>query len=75
MRLVESYESGKLGAIELPLSTIKTMKRELFVTYLDEDLLIARDAFGSPEILRRKEYFNKNSDSNSGNIGNEAPSA
>ena len=32
-----------------------SFNRELIITYVDEDILIARDYFGSPEILRRKD--------------------
>jgi hypothetical protein len=36
----------------------------MIVSYLDEDLLIVRDSFGSPEILRRKNMeFKPSSDS------------
>ena len=31
--------------------------REVIVSYLDDDLLVVRDIFGSPEILRRKVLF------------------
>jgi hypothetical protein len=33
----------------------------MIVSYLDEDLLIVRDSFGSPEILRRKSMSFKSS--------------
>lgn len=56
VRLTESYETGKIGSVEIPLSTIKTVNRDILISYLDEDLLIARDIFGTPEILRRKEF-------------------
>jgi len=52
-RLKESYIAGKVNGIELPISSITTFTRDLIITYLDEDLLISRDQFGSPEILRR----------------------
>jgi len=61
-RLKETASAVKLGSFDLPLSSIPGISslpslltsRELFITYLDEDLLIARDALGTPEILMRK---------------------
>eukprot|EP01039_Chlorochromonas_danica_P003673 gene3673-4019_t len=72
IRLTESYESGKLGPFELPLTTVKTFSRELLVSYLDEDLLIVRDALGTPEILRRKEMPPRIT-GNSDNLADGAP--
>jgi len=36
----------------LPLSYSRT----ILISYLDDDLLIARNKFGAPEVLKRKEY-------------------
>mmetsp|Transcript_11605 Transcript_11605/g.19449 ORF Transcript_11605/g.19449 Transcript_11605/m.19449 type:complete len:135 (+) Transcript_11605:505-909(+) len=57
VRLKESYVSGKLGPVSIPLSTIKTFSRNILISYLDQDLLIARNKYGSPEVLKRREYF------------------
>ena len=53
-RLTESFVSAKLGSSELP-KTNKAITRGLVVSYLDEELLIVRDKFGSPDVLRRME--------------------
>ena len=49
--------------------------REMIVSYLDEDLLILRDSFGSPEILRRKSMEFKPSSEPYSNMDSMAPSA
>ena len=53
VRLKETYKSGKIGPIEIPLSAIPYLHRELVVSYLDKDMLIVRDILGSPGILKR----------------------
>eukprot|EP00596_Hydrurales_sp_CCMP1899_P005977 CAMPEP_0119034586 /NCGR_PEP_ID=MMETSP1177-20130426/1576_1 /TAXON_ID=2985 /ORGANISM="Ochromonas sp, Strain CCMP1899" /LENGTH=208 /DNA_ID=CAMNT_0006992111 /DNA_START=149 /DNA_END=775 /DNA_ORIENTATION=+ len=55
-RLRETYKDMKISSLDLPLSSLpmQVASREMIVSYLDEDLLIVRDPFGSPEILRRK---------------------
>lgn len=53
VRLKETYKSGKVGPLEIPLSSIPYLNRELVVSYLDKDLLIVRDILGSPGILKR----------------------
>jgi hypothetical protein len=51
VRVKESYVSGKLGPLKIPLSTVKTFSRALLISYLDEDLLIARNQYGgSPQV-------------------------
>jgi len=62
MRLKETVSAVKLGTFDVPLSSLPGVSaisaltsRELLLTYLDEDLLIARDALGTPEILMRKQ--------------------
>jgi len=55
VRVKESYVSGKLGPLKIPLSTVKTFSRALLISYLDEDLLIARNQYGgSPQVLSRR---------------------
>lgn len=62
MRLKETASAVKFGTLDVPISSLPIASslpsiltsREIFITYLDEDLLIARDALGSPEILVRK---------------------
>lgn len=68
-RLRETVSSIKVGTLDVPLSSVSTSvpaltSRDLFVTYLDEDLLVARDSLGTPEILTRK--FPKVRDSSEG---------
>mmetsp|Transcript_1243 Transcript_1243/g.1762 ORF Transcript_1243/g.1762 Transcript_1243/m.1762 type:complete len:296 (-) Transcript_1243:65-952(-) len=56
VRIKETYESASvLGrSVDLPMQ-IK-YARDLYVTYVDEDLLVVRDASGVPEVLVRKSY-------------------
>lgn len=68
-RLRETVSSIKIGTLDVPLSSVAASvpiltSRDLFVTYLDEDLLVARDSLGTPEILTRK--FPKVRDSSGG---------
>lgn len=30
--------------------------RDIIISYLDDDLIIARDKYGAPEVLKRKEF-------------------
>ena len=57
-RMTETYVTGKIGQIEIPLSSLPSsvISRDLIVTYLDDDLLIVRDSFGGSEVLKRKEF-------------------
>lgn len=61
IRLRETYESATVMGQNIDLPTFLQYSRDLYVTYLDEDLLIVRDGSGVPEILIRKEKtFSKN---------------
>merc|ERR1712146_234546 len=53
-KIKENYVSAKISTVDVPISSIGSFTRELIITYLDEELRISRDEFGSPEILRRK---------------------
>ena len=53
-KIKENYVSAKVGKVDLPISQVTSLSRELIITYLDQELCISRDQFGSPEILRRK---------------------
>lgn len=58
VRLRETYESVVVPTFAsngLDLPDTLQYSRELFVTYVDDDLLIVRDASGVPEVLVRKE--------------------
>jgi hypothetical protein len=61
VRLRETYESASVmdRVIEIPEQL--RYARDLYVTYLDEDILVVRDGSGVPELLVRKEkMFSKN---------------
>jgi PAP_fibrillin len=62
IRLRETYESTTiLGQSPLNIPTQLQYARDLYVTYLDDDLLIVRDGSGVPEVLVRKEkQFQRN---------------
>lgn len=56
VRLRETYEEVTFldQSIDLPAGPLQ-YGRDLYVTYVDEDLLVVRDASGIPEVLVRKE--------------------
>jgi hypothetical protein len=56
--LKETYKSGKIGSLDIPLTSLPLLNRELVVSYVDEDILIVRDFLGSPEVLRRVDFYN-----------------
>lgn len=63
LRFRETYESVTLPGSSEPLRIPKPLQyaRDLYITYLDEDLLVVRDASGVPEVLVRPEkQFSKN---------------
>jgi PAP_fibrillin len=64
VRLRETYESASvLGSSSQVLTLPEPLKyaRDLYVTYVDDDLLVVRDGSGVPEVLVRKEkQFQKN---------------
>lgn len=56
VRLRETYESfAILDQAPVTIPQPLQYSRDLYVTYLDEDLLVVRDASGVPEILTRKD--------------------
>jgi PAP_fibrillin len=55
LRLRETYESATIMNQSINLPTLLQYSRDIYVTYLDDDLLIVRDASGVPEILIRKQ--------------------
>ena len=56
IRLRETYESATgLGGQAVDLPGFMQYSRDVYVTYLDEDLLVIRDGSGVPELLIRKE--------------------
>lgn len=54
LRLRETYESATVMDQSMNLPTLLQYSRDIYVTYLDDDILIVRDASGIPEILIRK---------------------
>ena len=54
VRMKETYESVSILDQEMELPSFIQYSRDLYVTYVDEDLLVVRDASGVPEILVRK---------------------
>lgn len=55
IRLRETYESATVLGQNVAIPDFLQYSRELYVTYVDEDLLVVRDASGVPELLVRKE--------------------
>lgn len=61
VRLRETYESATVMDRVIELPEILQYSRELYITYVDEDLMIVRDGSGVPELLLRKEKsFSRN---------------
>ena len=54
VRLTETYESATVLGNSIDLPEAVQYSRDLYVVYLDEDILIVRDGSGVPEILVRK---------------------
>ena len=54
LRLTETYESATVLGSKVDLPQAAQYSRDLYVTYVDEDLLVVRDASGVPEVLVRK---------------------
>lgn len=54
VRMTETYEAATVldQVVELPEAV--QYSRDLYITYLDDDLLVVRDASGVPEVLVRK---------------------
>ena len=55
VRLRETYESATVLGQVVEIPTQLQYSRDLYVTYVDNDLLVVRDASGVPEVLVRKE--------------------
>jgi hypothetical protein len=54
VRMTETYEAASLLGQNVDLPQAVQYARDLYVTYLDEDILVVRDGSGVPEILMRK---------------------
>lgn len=55
VRFSEVYESATVLGQTVDLPAEVQYARDLYVTYVDEDLLVVRDASGVPEVLVRKQ--------------------
>jgi hypothetical protein len=55
IRLRETYESATVLGQVVDLPKFLQYTRDIYVTYVDEDLLVIRDGSGVPELLIRKE--------------------
>lgn len=55
LRFTETYESATLLGQTVDLPQAVQYSRDLYIAYLDEDVLIVRDGSGVPEILIRKQ--------------------
>lgn len=54
VRLVETYEAAEAsGGLRLPFQSPAQYKRSVLVSYLDDDILIVRDALGRADVLLR----------------------
>ncbi|CAM9939816.1 unnamed protein product, partial [Phaeothamnion confervicola] len=54
VRLMETYESVEIAGYSLKVPAALQRPRMLFITYLDDDVMIARDGAGAPDLLVRK---------------------
>lgn len=54
LRFTEVYESASVLGQNVDLPEALQFSRDLYVTYVDEDILVVRDGSGIPEILVRK---------------------
>jgi hypothetical protein len=54
VRLSETYESATVLGQNIDIPEALQYSRDLYIAYLDEDILIVRDGSGVPEILVRK---------------------
>jgi len=54
IRFTETYEAATVLEQDIDIPQQVQYSRQLYVTYLDEELLVIRDASGVPEVLVRK---------------------
>merc|ERR1719247_2434272 len=55
VRLVETYDAAESEymSLRLPFSSPVQYKRSVLISYLDEEMLVVRDAMGRPDVLTR----------------------
>jgi len=74
LRLKETYESASVLGQDIELPEPLQYSRDLYVTYVDEDLLVVRDGSGIPEVLVRKEKtFSQNWGTEPSDVDDMAP--
>jgi hypothetical protein len=74
VRMKETYESVRVLDQEMELPSLVQYSRDLYVTYVDDDLLVVRDASGVPEILVRKDKtFSRNWGTEPESMGDMVP--
>jgi hypothetical protein len=74
IRLRETYESATVLGRDVAIPEPLEYSRDLYVTYVDEDLLIVRDATGVPEVLVRKhKTFSQNWGTEPGEVNDMVP--
>jgi hypothetical protein len=54
LRFAEVYESASVLGQNVDLPEALQYARDLYVSFVDEDILVVRDGAGVPEILVRK---------------------
>ena len=54
LRFTETYESASVLGNTVDIPEALQYSRDLYVSYVDEDVLVVRDGSGVPEILVRK---------------------
>ncbi|CBN75326.1 conserved unknown protein [Ectocarpus siliculosus] len=57
MRLQEVYEEAEVAGVTIPIPARIQPRRTLYITYLDDDIMIARDDTGAPDLLVRKQKY------------------
>ena len=55
VRLVETYEAAQSEYmnVRLPFQSPVSYKRSVLISYLDDEMLVVRDALGRPDVLMR----------------------
>merc|ERR1719498_398802 len=81
VRLVETYDAAESEYLNLrlPFQSPVQYKRSVLISYLDDEMLIVRDALGRPDVLMRVEesaaYSPSALDGDSTNEADDAPGA
>mmetsp|Transcript_30608 Transcript_30608/g.55405 ORF Transcript_30608/g.55405 Transcript_30608/m.55405 type:complete len:295 (-) Transcript_30608:100-984(-) len=76
VRLRETYERANVMDQNIDIPAQLQYSRDLYVTYVDEDIMIVRDASGVPEVLVRKQkQFSNNWGNNPGELDDDSLTA